>query len=319
LVVIVKPKVPVLITWDVDPDPWIEREKRVQAFNNARALCDELDIHATFFITAQPAEMYAAEIAPMMARGHEIGCHGWTHGDEENYDLMPEAKQHDYIGRASDKLQSLTGQPIRVFRSPRVKTSALTMRLLVEHGYLADSTVCSQRMDLISSNLINTNWLFAPRRPYHPRLDHAYRAGSLPLWQIPVSALLLPFISSAHSVLGAWAMKIFFRVLYTESKITGKPIVYLAHPTEFRNRKGGNKGRFREYVQFRYFAPSFIRTHGFRPRNLLYRVNGSDLLNSTRNLFRYMASFSDVAFVTVSEYVGQYLDGDIVAERTQKL
>lgn len=300
--------VPVLITWDVDPDGWIEPEKRRWALQTAAALCAGFNIHATFFLTAEPAALYQDDLPNLLAQGHEIGCHGWTHGDEENYDRLPETVQRDYLARATATLQTLTGRPVRAFRSPRVKTSALTLQLLAEHGYRVDSTICSQRADLISSNLLNPNWLLAPRRPYHPRADHPYRAGDLPLWEVPVSALLVPFISSAYRVLGPAAMKFFFRLLYTEAKVTGKPIVYLAHPTEFRNRKTGGESRLREHVKLRYFSPAFIRAHGFRPRNLLYRVNGTALLASTRDLFKYMAAFPDVVFPTASEYVETYLE-----------
>jgi hypothetical protein len=288
----------------------VDSEKRVWTFDTAAALCNKFGIRATFFITAKPAEIYAASLPALLAAGHEVGCHGWTHEDEEDYDRMPESTQRDYIVQATAKLQSLTQRPIRAFRSPRVKTSALTLRLLSEYGYVADSTVCSQRMDLISSNLINTHWLFAPRRPYHPRRDNAYRAGDVPLWEVPVSAALLPFISSTYRVLGLWTMKFFFRVLYAEAKLTGKPIIYLAHPGEFRNRKAGAGSRFKDYVRLEYFSPVFIRTHGFRPRVLLYRIGGKALLESTHTFFRYMASFPDVAFLTVSEYVKTYLEDE---------
>lgn len=301
-------KIPVLITWDVDPDEWIEPEKKQRTLQMTAELCNEFGIPATFFITASLAEIYADLLPALLAVGHEVGCHGWTHGDEEDYDRMPEALQREYIGRATEKLQALTGRPIRAFRSPRVKTSALTLKLLAEYGYKSDSTVCSQRMDLISSNLINTRWLFAPRRPYRPHAGNAYRAGDLPLWEVPVSALLLPFISSTHRVLGLNAMKLFFHLLRAEAKITGKPIVYLAHPTEFRNRRTDGESRLRENIKLRYLSPAFIRTHGFRPRNLLYRVNGTLLLESTRALFRYMASFPDVVFLTASEYVETCLE-----------
>lgn len=303
--------VPLLITWDVDPDPWIPADKRVWALQTAMDACHQLDIRATFFVTAEPADLYAAELLEMVDQGHEVGCHGLTHEDEEEYNRMPEAMQRQYIEKATDRLRALVGVPIRAFRSPRVKASAHTVRLLSEYGYWADSTVCSQRMDLISSNLINTKWLFSPRRPYHPRRDNPFRVGDVPLWEVPVSALILPFISSTHRVVGLQAMKAFFRVLYLESRLTGKPIVYLAHPTEFGNRKAGGGSHFRESVKLRYFSPAFIRIHGFRPRNLLYRVNGEALLESTRSLLGYMASLPDVVPMTVSEYVQQYLENRI--------
>lgn len=73
----------------------------------------------------------------------KVGCHGFTHGIEENYGRMSEPMQRDYIRQATDKLQNLVGEPIRAFRGPRVKTSATTLRLLAGNGYLTDSSVCS--------------------------------------------------------------------------------------------------------------------------------------------------------------------------------
>jgi hypothetical protein len=94
---------------------------------------------------------------------------------------MSTSMQRSYIEEATKKLEKLVGSPILSFRSPRVKTSAQTLRLLSEYGYLADSSVCSQRVDFISSNLINGGWLSAPRQPYHPHRDNAFKRGDLPI------------------------------------------------------------------------------------------------------------------------------------------
>jgi peptidoglycan-N-acetylglucosamine deacetylase len=305
--------VPVLITWDVDPDLWMPLHKRVQRLQMAVRLCHELDIRATFFFTAEPAHMHAITIEEMVAQGHEIGCHGLTHGDEEDYDRMPENVQRAYIKQATEKLESLVGAPIRAFRSPRVKTSATTLRLLAEYGYWADSSVCSQRVDLISSNLVNLSWVFAPRRPYHPRRDNAFKRGDVSIWEVPISAAFIPFISSALKVLGLFFMKLVFRLLVAESRLTGKPIVYLAHPTEFSTGgQGKRRNTFRErwatHIKPEYFKPSFIRTHGFRVRNLLYHMDGSALFNVTQQLFSYMTTLDCVKFMTVGEYAASLRD-----------
>jgi peptidoglycan/xylan/chitin deacetylase (PgdA/CDA1 family) len=308
--------VPVLITWDIDPDLWIPLDERIQRLQMAVELCNELDIRATFFFTASSAYVYANAIEKMMTQGHEIGCHGLTHGNEEDYNQMPEDMQRAYIEQATEKLEDLVSIPIRVFRSPRVKTTATTLRLLMEHGYLADSSVCSQRVDLISSNLINFNWFFSPRRPYHPRQDNAFKRGEVPIWEMPISAAFVPFISSALRLLGLSFMKIFFRLLVAESKLTGKPIIYLAHPTEFAvSAKGPKRSTtFRErwvkHVKPKYFTPSFIRTHGFRFRNLLHHMDGNTLFGVTQQLFNYMTSFTCVKFMTVGEYAMYLNDRD---------
>jgi len=298
--------VPVLITWDVDPDLWIPFDRRQWALHTAMDVCQRQDIRATFFFTARPADMYIEEFGKLRAQGHEVGCHGLTHGDEENYDRMPEDMQRAYIAEATEKLQSLAGASLRAFRSPRVKTSACTLRLLAEGGYWADSSVCSQRIDLVSSNLINTGWILSPRCPYRPHRDNAFKRGDVPIWEIPISAVLLPFISSSLRVLGFPAMKVFFRVLYAESRRTGKPIVYLAHPTEFVARAGQGKKRRKTHIRREYFAPSYIRAHGLRLRNILYRVEAEPLLHYTQELFAYMASFPGVTFLTISEYTTRY-------------
>jgi peptidoglycan-N-acetylglucosamine deacetylase len=304
-----EPHIPVIITWDVDPDLWIRLEHRLRALNTSLDLCNQYGIRATYFVTACAAHHYSAEFVKLRQDGHEIGCHGLTHETEENYDQMPEEMQRTYIVNATTQLQTLIGERIRVFRAPRVKMSATTMKLLVENDYVADSSVCSQRLDLVSSNLINLGWVFAPRRPYHPHPHNPFKAGHSPIWEVPVSAVMLPFISTTLRVFGLSMMKVLFRLLYAEAKATGKPIVYLAHPTEFLGGENKNKLKdWRAFTRLEYFNPYFIRAHGLRMRNLLYRISGQTLIDYTQNLFEYISSFPNIKFMTLGEYVSQYLE-----------
>lgn len=301
--------VPVLITWDVDPDAHVSPEWRRLALHRALDVCQSVQAPATFFVTARPAEIYADDFASMAAQGHEVGCHGLTHGTEENYDRMPLDMQRQYLTEATDRLTDLLGRPVRSFRSPRVKTSATTLNVLAEMGYLADSSVCSQRMDVVSSNLINTGWLTAPRRPYRPSAHNAFRAGDVPLWEVPVSAAVLPFISSLMRVTGLPPMKWLARALVAESRRTGKPVVYLAHPTEFLARPQENTGlkRWRMVLRPTNFTPRHIKAHGFPLRNLLYAGGGPSLADDTRWLFRFLAAQPGVTFMTIGDYVSNYL------------
>jgi peptidoglycan/xylan/chitin deacetylase (PgdA/CDA1 family) len=291
----------VLITWDVDPSPRLSCENKKLSLQIATDLCNDLNIRATFFVTANAEQATAATLGRIQSFGHEIGCHGLTHGDEENYDQMPYAMQQEYIQKATQKLEALAGQPLRVFRSPRVKTSACTLKLLADHGYWADSSVCSQRIDFVSSNLINTGWLLAPRGAYHPHQRNAFRKGTLPILEIPVSALVVPFISASLNILNLPFMKAFFRVLYAEARRTGRPIVYLAHPAEFTS------GRQRQFT-LRQFSPAHIRAHGFLVRNLLYRMDKEAWLRASREFFACMAAFPGVTFMPVGEYASRVLN-----------
>jgi peptidoglycan/xylan/chitin deacetylase (PgdA/CDA1 family) len=293
-------RVPVLITWDVDPDQWADLSRREGSLSRAIDLCEDLDICTTFFFTASTADQYPFHIERMIALDQEIGCHGLFHSPEEDYNRMSEKLQQEYIQEARQKLETVTGSAIRSFRSPRVKTSGLTLRLLGEYGFQTDSSVCSQRVDLISSNLINLGWLRAPRRPYHPHANDAFKRGNLPIMEVPVSAAALPFISSVLKVLGLRAMKVLFWLLYQESKRTGKPIVYLAHPMEF-----DGKGK-RKKIKWRDFSPRRIRTHGLMARRWLFQLSGQSLYEATRELFTYIQSFPNVVFLTCPAYVNGF-------------
>jgi peptidoglycan/xylan/chitin deacetylase (PgdA/CDA1 family) len=90
-------QVPVLITWDVDVYSRRHLAKRKGALQAAIELCRELEISATFFFVAQEATWYLEEMAEMKRAGHEIGCHGLTHGSEEEYNRMPPEMQRGYI------------------------------------------------------------------------------------------------------------------------------------------------------------------------------------------------------------------------------
>ena len=306
-------EIPVMITWDVDPDAWVSLENRIKALENVRSVCDKSGILATFYFTASGTDELIEVIKKLQDEGHEIGCHGLTHGKEEDYDSMPYEMQKSYIQQATEILQKLTQKPIRSFRSPRVKTSADTLRILADVGYWSDSSVCSQRSDLISSNMINFGWLFAPRKPYHPNSANPFRRGDLSIWEIPISAIVLPFITSTMKVLGLPVMKIIFRILYAESKLTGKPIVFLGHPIELVRKDNLTrdwKKQLIKYTKPKYLSPSYIRTYGLQLRSLLYRYDEDTFAQYTDELFTYMNSFPGVQFMTVQEYSCNQLEGE---------
>jgi len=287
--------VPVLITCDIDPTPEATLKSKQNALDLNFALFEEVGVKATFFTVANIAELYHYRIRQLLEHGHEIGCHGLTHRLDEEYSRMPETIQRDYLTKATHKLEDLTGNPVRSFRGPRVKTSHITQQILEELNYLVDSSVCSQRMDFLSSNLIHLGWIFAPRLPYRPSYTSAYKKGERRnLWVVPVSAFILPFISSTLYTFGTLMMKRFFDALYFETKQNGKPIVYLMHPFEFAPHGRLNEKTTLQSLKARGF---YIR------RRLKLRIDEQKRLEYTKNLLKYMASFEDVRFITMSSYI----------------
>jgi peptidoglycan/xylan/chitin deacetylase (PgdA/CDA1 family) len=61
-------------------------------------------------VTASLAEEIEDELKELIKKGHQIGCHGLTHGDEENYNMLPYDEQLYRIARATKILESFIGR-----------------------------------------------------------------------------------------------------------------------------------------------------------------------------------------------------------------
>lgn len=295
-----KEPVSVLVTWDIDPFPDVSIENKKEALRRTRWLLSDQQIQSTLFFHARIADQLKGEIEEFAQDNHEIGCHGLTHGNEEDYNRMSEDMQRKYLYEATDILRKSSGGAISSFRGPRVKTSHMTQRILVELGYTADCSVASQRVDFVSSNLVNVGWIFAPRLPYRPNRRSAFRKGDQDIWVVPLSAAIVPFISSALYILKTRVMKGLFRILYMEAQRTGKPIVYLIHPFEFAPSTLRSKPENLSFVQE-------IRTHGLLLRERFLEKDHHERFRMNQDLFRYMKSFPNVQFKTVRDFVSDTL------------
>lgn len=297
--------VPVLITCDFDPTPEVTVENKQRAMEMAIDLFDDLNIRSTLFITARHADKYLTPgLVRQFGKKHEIACHGLTHAYDEEWNRMPLDETRSRVKEATKLLEDIAGRSIESFRGPRVKTSCMTQQALEENMYRADSSVCSQRVDVVSSNLINPNWIFAPRLPYHPHEKNPFRRGNRKLWSIPVSAMVLPFVSGSIYTLGLNTTKSLFQALYQEAAKTGKPIVYLMHPVEFvpftlENKKPKN--------------PGFILIEGLQFRYRFYERDVSVRYAKNRELFEFMKSFPRIKFMNLRDYVTYLESGEFVA------
>lgn len=74
------------------------------------------NIHASFFMIGRNAAAHPTLVADVMAAGHEIGNHTWSHGRVVEQDR---ATVRDEIMRGAQALRSISGRPTRWFRPPR--------------------------------------------------------------------------------------------------------------------------------------------------------------------------------------------------------
>jgi len=132
---------------------------------------------ATFFVPGHTAESFPSSIEAILDAGHEIAHHGYAH-------LNPSTQSPDEERRSLERglaiLERFLGSLPLGYRSPSWDFSPITLSLLVEYGFLYDSSLFGGDF-----------------QPYHPRLgdrvgvqEPLYRGQEVDLWEFPVSFCL---------------------------------------------------------------------------------------------------------------------------------
>jgi peptidoglycan-N-acetylglucosamine deacetylase len=101
------------------------------------ALLRRHDLRATFFIPGRVAERHPARVREIIADGHEIGHHGYTHTSPA--DLDAEAEEGELV-RAREILRGF-GAEVTGYRSPSWDFSPRTLDLLEQHGFAYSSNL----------------------------------------------------------------------------------------------------------------------------------------------------------------------------------
>src|ERR1700745_4067907 len=95
-------------------------------------------IRSTWFTPGFTIESFPRECEAVVKAGHEIAHHSWAHVPPA--DLSHEAEEADLV-RANEAILRLTGRKARGYRSPSWDLSESTLDLLIEHGFLYDSSL----------------------------------------------------------------------------------------------------------------------------------------------------------------------------------
>jgi peptidoglycan/xylan/chitin deacetylase (PgdA/CDA1 family) len=120
------------------PTPISRGEFGVVASERILALLQRYEIPTTWFIPGHTIETYRAACERVVAAGHEIGHHGWTHVPPAN--LSREQEEAGLI-RANEQIKRLTGRTARGYRSPSWDLSPNTIELLLKHDFLYESSM----------------------------------------------------------------------------------------------------------------------------------------------------------------------------------
>lgn len=134
----------VCFTVDMEPDcpPFLNTWRGIE--EGADPLMDVLGeegVRSTFFTTGQVAEKYPETVRSIVGRGHELGCHGFSHRVFTSLDY--EAAK-DEIQQSSQVLRQFA--PVTSFRAPNLQFPPDYLELLDQADFLLDSSQAKYKM-----------------------------------------------------------------------------------------------------------------------------------------------------------------------------
>ena len=237
---------------NIPRDTWDQRPCRVER-NVSRLLemFERRGVHATFFTLGWVAERYPQLVRDIVAGGHELASHGYSHlrATEQS-----RAEFLDDIHRAKGLLEDLGGRPVIGYRAPSFSigtSNPWAFDALLEAGYRYSSSVYPVQHDHYGV-------------PDAPRFPYASRPG---LIEIPITTTNLlgrnlpagggGYFRLAPYALSRWALR---RV----NRRDRRPAIFYFHPWEIdpgqpRVANTSLKTRFRHYVNLHRTEPRLER------------------------------------------------------------
>jgi peptidoglycan/xylan/chitin deacetylase (PgdA/CDA1 family) len=140
----------VCLTFDVDvmtgfisrglttPTPISRGEFGLVGLRRILALLQKYSLRASFFIPGVVIDMYPAACEAIVAGGHEVGHHGYTHVPPAN---LSREQEEEGLLRGNEAIKRLSGQTARGYRSPAWDLSEHTVELLLKQRFVYDSSM----------------------------------------------------------------------------------------------------------------------------------------------------------------------------------
>lgn len=197
-------------------------------------LYDKYKVKATFFYTGYIARLYPQVVKMAYERGHEVGSHGLTHEVNQAFDVLSPEEQLSHLKQSKQILEDIIGDEVVSFRAPAARVDKGSPTILQEAGFKVDSSVSSQRLDMMFSfgALKKLHWLTAPRKAYFAQNENIFKRGNSDVLEAPISAFGFPYIGTFMRIAPA-VNRLTRNALYWETLCNGRQFVFLTHPNEF--------------------------------------------------------------------------------------
>ena len=207
----------------IDREEWDALPSRVA--DATRRLLDAFDAtgnRATFFVLGWVAERNPRLVRELVARGHELACHGYGH--ELVYDLGPQRFRAD-LRRGRRAIEDAAGVALQGYRAPSysiTRDSLWALDILAEEGFTFDSSIFP----------VHHPRYGIPGFARHPvvlDLGGGRQLREFPLTTLALGPLAVPLAGGAYLRLLPAA---FFRWGFGSLVRSGQPTVLYLHPWE---------------------------------------------------------------------------------------
>ena len=240
----------------IDRDEWDTRECRVEAnVDRILKLFDRHGVKATFFTLGWVAQRYPEMVRRMVAQGHELASHGWSHVRVTQQN--PDEFRQDVV-RTKAFLEDVSGQEIMGYRAASYSigaTNLWALGVLQDTGHRYSSSIYPIKHDLYGMPE-------APRFAFQPLGGDFYE---FPVTTVRMGGRNLPCGGGGWFRLVPyagmrWAMR---RV----NRVDKESAIFYFHPWEIdpgQPRQDGldAKTRFRHYLNLERMQPRLDRLLG---------------------------------------------------------
>lgn len=223
-------------------DRWPSLESRLEfSAEKVLRILEEHQVKATFFVLGWVAERFGEVVREIRARGHEIGCHGYSHR------FVYRLTQQEFSWEIEKTMQLLDGlgcENVQGYRAPAftiTHDSLWALDILAEMGFEYDASIYP---------------IYRPRYgiPSCNRFIHRIDTGNRQMFEIPASTISI--LGRNWPIAGGGYLRLcpysFTRWAIEKINKEGHPAVVYLHPWELDpaqpRSKPDPKNRFTHYV-----------------------------------------------------------------------
>ncbi len=124
-------------------------------------ILDEAGIRSTWFVPGHTADSFPDEVENILADGHDVQSHGWSHTNPSEYNSKVEEKED--LKQSIASLESITGETPSGYRSPYWDFSLNTLDLLQDLGFEWSSSLMGREF---KPYYLREDWSANPNEPY---------------------------------------------------------------------------------------------------------------------------------------------------------